>query len=98
MIKFDHNLHQINEAEQRSKEYGFHEFRLEDHGRNSGPVFDRKGKLVHIMGDWNAHTDIEEIIKFHGDTTKTYRYPEYDLNKKLSCITKRENSIYIILQ
>ena len=95
MIKFDHNQHQIAEAEQRSKEYGFHEFRLEDHGRNSGPVFDRKGNLVHIMGDWDAHTNIDDIIKFHADTTNRYRYPSYDPNRKLHCFTKNANSIYI---
>lgn len=95
MIKFDHNNHQIDEAEKRSKEYGFKEFRLEDHGRNSGPVFDRKGNLVHIMGDWNAHTNIEEIIEFHADSTKKYIYPAYDENRKLDCFTKNSKSIYI---
>jgi MoaA/NifB/PqqE/SkfB family radical SAM enzyme len=95
MIKFDHNEHQLAEAEQRSKEYGFKEFQLEDHGRNSGPVFDRKGNLVHVMGDWNAHTNIEEIIEFHADTTKQYKYPPYDSNRKLSCDTKNRSSIYI---
>ena len=95
MIKFDHNQHQIAEAEQRSKEYGFKEFQLEDHGRNNGPVFDRKGNLVHVMGDWNAHTKIEEIIEFHADTTKKYQYPAYNPNRKLDCFTKNNNSIYI---
>lgn len=95
MIKFDHNQHQIAQAQQRSKEYGFNEFRLEDHGRNSGPVFDRKGNLVHVMGDWNAHTNIEDIIAFHADKTKKYQYPAYDPNRKLSCFTKNCSSIYI---
>ena len=95
MIKFDHNQHQIEEAEKRSKEYGFDEFQLEDHGRNSGPVFDRKGNLVYVMGDWNAHTNIQDIINFHADTTKKYSYPLYDPDRKLSCFTKKQNSIYI---
>lgn len=95
MIKFEHNQHQITEAEQRSKDYGFHKFQLEDHGRNSGPVFDRKGNLVHVMGDWTGQTEINEIIEFHGDSTKKYGYPPYDPNRKLRCFTKRNNSIYI---
>jgi len=95
MIKFDHNQHQIAEAQQRSLEYGFNEFRLEDHGRNSGPVFDRKGNLVHIMGDWDAHTNIEDIIAFHADKTKKYKYPIYNPKRKLDCFTKTAKSIYI---
>jgi MoaA/NifB/PqqE/SkfB family radical SAM enzyme len=95
MIKFDHNQHQIDDAEQRSKDYGFDKFQLEDHGRSRGPVFDRKGNLVHVMGDWNGHTEISEIIKFHGDSTKKYDYPQYDPNRKLHCFTKKNNSIYI---
>jgi len=95
MIKFDHNQHQIAEAQRRSIEYGFNEFQLEDHGRNSGPVFDRKGNLVHVMGDWDAHTNIEDIITFHADKTKKYQYPAYNPDRKLSCFTKTANSIYI---
>ena len=95
MILFDHNAHQIEEAEQCSKEHGFHQFQLEDHGRNSGPVFDRKGNLVHVMGNWNSHTKIEEIIEFHANTTKKYEYPSYNPDRKLNCFTKKENSIYI---
>lgn len=95
MIKFDHNQHQITQAQQRSKEYGFYEFQLEDHGRNSGPVFDRKGNLVHVMGDWKAHTNISEIIDFHGSKENTFTYPQYDSKRKLSCFTKTANSIYI---
>jgi len=95
MILFDHNKHQVEEAEKRSKEYGFNNFQLEDHGRNNGPVFDRKGNLVHIMGNWNGFTDIENIINFQNNPNKNYTYPTYNPQRKLSCFTKDNNSIYI---
>jgi MoaA/NifB/PqqE/SkfB family radical SAM enzyme len=95
MILFDHNKHQIEEAKKRSKEYGFNHFQLEDHGRNNGPVFDRKGNLTHVMGNWNGFTDIENILKFQNDPTKKYQYQEYHPDRKLSCFTKEVKSIYI---
>lgn len=95
MILFEHNKHQIETARLRSKNYGFKEFQLEDHGRNNGPVFDRKGNLVHVMGNWNSYTDIESLINFQNDPTKNYRYPEYNPKRKLKCFTKEVKSIYI---
>lgn len=95
MILFEHNKHQVELANIKSQEYGFQKFQLEDHGRNNGPVFDRKGNLVHIMGKWNGYTDIENIINFQNDSNKNYTYPEYNPNRKLSCFTKDNNSIYI---
>jgi MoaA/NifB/PqqE/SkfB family radical SAM enzyme len=95
MIRFEHNKHQIEDAKQRSIECGFRGFNLQDHGRNSGPVFDRKGNLVRVMGDWKAHTSLSEILEFHANTENTFTYPPYDPNRKLSCFTKKERSIYI---
>lgn len=51
MIKFDHNQHQIEACEQLSKELGFDRFELLDCGRDTGPVFNRQGKLTHFIGD-----------------------------------------------
>ena len=95
MIKFDHNAHQIAKAELRSKEYGFNKFQLEDHGRNTGPVFNRDGKLVRTIGNYTGFTDIEDIIKFQSDPNKTYSHKPYTQELTHDCFTKKENSIYI---
>jgi MoaA/NifB/PqqE/SkfB family radical SAM enzyme len=96
MILFEHNKHQVELAKQRSIEYGFNSFQLEDHGRNNGPVFDRKGNLSHVMGNWNGFTDIESILKFQNDPNKkNYSYPQYNPARKLNCFTKQVKSIYI---
>jgi hypothetical protein len=95
MIEFQHNKHQIEDCKTMSKKLGFLNFNLENHGRDTGPVFDRDGNLVHIMGNHDGHTDIREIIAWQQDPNNTYRYPMYNPDKKLSCITKNQNSIYI---
>jgi sulfatase maturation enzyme AslB (radical SAM superfamily) len=95
MIRFDHNAHQIDTARQRSIELGFSNFQLEDHGRNTGPVFDRNGKLIHTMGNYSGFTNIEDIIKFQTDPKKTYSHKPYVPVLTHNCFTKQSKSIYI---
>ena len=95
MILFDHNKHQVEEAREKARNLGFDEFELVDHGRNTGPVFDREGKLVRTMGDYNGFTNIEDIIRFQQDPIKTYAYNPYVNGLTHSCFTKNNNSIYI---
>lgn len=96
-IKFDHNAHQIDECKKLSEELGFSQFKLTDHGRNSGPAYDTYGNLVNILGNYNGETSfpilfhkkktdlvlLEDII--HGKTPK----------KNIICQTKKFKSIYI---
>jgi len=95
MIEFHHNKHQIEDCRTMANNLGFIEFRLENHGRDTGPVFDREGNLVHIMGNHDGHTNIKDIIEFQKDPNKKYRYPSYSPNKSSRCITKNQSSIYI---
>ncbi|NDB57152.1 radical SAM protein [bacterium] len=95
MIRFDHNKHQIEEAQLLSKKLGFARFEIVDHGRNTGPVFDRSGKLVRILGNYKGFTDIEDIIKFQSDPNKTYRHRPYVQGLIHSCFTKDNSSVYI---
>lgn len=60
-IKFDHNRHQIDAADSLAKQMGFKDFNLQDHGRNLGPVFDRKKQYTHSIGDWQGSRDFEEL-------------------------------------
>lgn len=62
MIKFDHNKHQINDCEKISKQLGFKKFKLVDHGRNSGPVFDDQGKLVRVLGNFTGSTELQHYL------------------------------------
>ena len=46
-IIFKHNVHQQEQAKQLSKQLGFKQFLVEDHGRNYGPVLSKEGKITH---------------------------------------------------
>lgn len=95
MIRFDHNAHQITECEKLSKELGFTDFNLVDHGRNSGPVFDKQGNLVRVLGNFTGSTELASYI----DTIENGDIFIEDLwdtpKKTIKCQTINGNSIYI---
>jgi sulfatase maturation enzyme AslB (radical SAM superfamily) len=95
MIDFDHNRHQQHRARQLSKELGFYQFNLVDHGRNQGPVFDKNKNLVHVMGNppetnfkvlWKTRTQDTVIL----EDIATDRTPV-----QISCRVKKQKSLYI---
>ena len=97
MIKFDHNQHQIIECNELSLALGFSKFELVDQGRNSGPVFDKHGNLLHILGDYTGEKSFE--ILFHKKKTDMVLLEDIIDNiiehKTLTCGTKQNKSIYI---
>lgn len=92
MVKFDHNLHQIEACQALSKELGFSDFELVDHGRDNGPVFDRKGNLTHKLGHWPEETSIKSLISAQ-ETPRPL--PVYDGKITVDCRVKKKKSIYI---
>jgi MoaA/NifB/PqqE/SkfB family radical SAM enzyme len=97
MIKFNHNLHQIDACKQMSKDLGFAGFELHDHGRNSGPVYDKEGKLVYVMGDYTGETNFEVFFdKKRTDMVLVENVaPTVKRYDKINCYTKKNRSIYI---
>lgn len=95
MIKFDHNCHQILAAENLSKELGFKNFELVDHGRNSGPVFDNQGNLENVIGNFNGNTNLDHYIDIIQNGDMLIEDINDQPKKKVSCISKNNNSIYI---
>ncbi len=96
-IKFEHNKHQIDACQELSKELGFESFKLIDHGRNTGPVFDQNGQLVHILGNYTGPTEFP--ILFNKKTTDLVLLEDIVGGKvpksRISCQTKNMSSIYI---
>ena len=95
MIKFDHNTHQIKQAQLLSQQKGFAQFRLIDLGRNQGPVFDQHGNLVHVMGQPMIQ-DFPTILKnrMHSkvllEDILDNRQP-----RPINCQVKKQRSIYV---
>jgi len=46
-VVFKHNSHQKEKAKELSRDLGFQNFWLVDHGRNYGPVLDKKARVTH---------------------------------------------------
>lgn len=95
MIDFDHNRHQQPAAKQLAHDMGFQSFEIKDHGRNQGPVFDKNGQLVHVMGTV-AVQDLQEILrKRKNDTVLLEDITPGRKPLPISCEVKKTNSIYI---
>lgn len=67
MIRFDHNAHQIEACRTMSEKLGFDDFVLVNDGRDTAPVFDQHGKLVHTLGKYNGPREFE--VLFHRKQT-----------------------------
>ncbi len=95
MIKFDHNIHQIDECKQLAEDLGFSSFNLIDQGRNSGPVYDKHGELIHVLGDYKGETEFE--VLFHKKKTDLVLLEDITPSQKtkLECFSKKEKSIYV---
>lgn len=97
MIRFNHNAHQIEACRSLSKELGFHDFVLMEQGRDTAPVFDQHGNLVHILGNYQGPTEFK--VLFHKKQTDDVllediiqdRVPK----KRIKCDTQIKKSIYV---
>ena len=96
-IKFKHNQHQIDECKKLSVELGFSSFDLIESTRVDAPVFDKHGKLSHILGDYRGETNFE--ILFYKKRTDLVLLediiPDRKEKKQISCGTKINKEIYI---
>lgn len=94
MIEFDHNKHQVEECRQLAKDMGFYRFDFTDHGRNSGPVFDRQGKFSYALGEVREAlrtSPVENIINWQSHPVQ----PMPKEKTAINCFSKNERSIYI---
>ncbi len=105
MIKFQHNSHQIESCKQISKELGFKRFDLLDHGRDSGPVYDRYGNYSYHLGNkpvslqpgYPARIELWKEWSVNGSLpeTRSIEYKTIPIKQKIECMAKRFSQIYI---
>ena len=97
MIKFDHNQQQIDTCQLLSEKLGFSKFELVDTGRNTGPVFDKQGNLLHILGNYTDEKRFD--ILFHKKKTDMVLLEDIidDITEHntIRCETNQHKSIYI---
>jgi len=97
MIEFDHNLHQIAACRNLSQQMGFVKFELINDGRNTAPVFNNRGELTHVLGNYVGEKSFE--VLFHKKTTDQILLEDITIDRapanSISCQTKKLKSIYI---
>jgi sulfatase maturation enzyme AslB (radical SAM superfamily) len=97
MIRFDHIKHQIVQCKALAMSMVFEDFQLVDQGRDTAPVFNQQGRLVHVMGNYTGERNFDILLhKKKNDQIllediSTRRVPA----KTISCETKNLKSIYI---
>lgn len=103
MIKFEHNLHQLDQCQQLSKELGFDLFFAVYDGRDSGPVFNKDKELVYFLGpskwDGPKNLSMDEMLRGHTDTNVTQEKQRNFVKqipiKNITCEVSVSKSIYV---
>ena len=97
-IIFKHNVHQQEQAKQLSKQLGFKEFLVQDHGRNYGPALNQQGKVTHWIlpaDDSRQPTpyDVSAGIERYKQTHENF-FPEEKVYE-IECEHETQSTVYI---
>lgn len=96
MIKFDHNLHQIDECQRLAKELGFAKFDLVDHGRSNSKVYSKKGEYLYSFGTTDPREQsVEEVIHWTSVNSKNKDHYKDPIKATIQCGTKQDKMIYV---
>lgn len=96
MIKFRHNQHQIQTCQELSKSLGFANFILLDQGRDTAPVFNQKGQLTHVLGNYTGEKEFQILFnKKISDTVLLDDIIEDRTPCPITCPVKKARSVYI---
>ena len=95
MIKFDFNQHQIDEARTRSINLGFKKFQLIDTGRNTGPVYDSRGKLVRVLGNYKPISFAKHFKEKTFDTVELDDITKDKPVTPIDCKVQKNASVYV---
>ena len=95
MIEFDHNRHQILECEQLSKQLGFYLFDLVNHGRNSGPVFNKDGDLETVIGNFTGSVKLSHYKDIINNGDMFIEDIDDKPKNSVKCKSVESSSIYI---
>lgn len=94
-IEFDHNRHQVAEAQALSESMGFIGFRSMNTGRNTGPVFNNRNELTHTLGQpmfvnfdwiWSKRTQGQPNVNL---------LAKQPLDAEISCDVLPKKSVYV---
>ena len=100
-IPFLHNKHQEEETRALSKELGFKEFQVEDHGRKYGPVLDKDANITHwiLPADGSRQPSTYDVPAGINRYKKTHEnfFPEEKVYE-IDCEHETRSTVYIDAQ
>lgn len=98
MIRFPHNVHQVEQCRELSKELGFEQFELIDEGgRDQGNVYDKQGNYIYSIGAREVMFDrARDLLDYVKEVifVKKEIYQQ-EIKKSISCYAKKYGSIYV---
>lgn len=93
-IPFDHNKHQLLEAQAMATELGFSEFMIDDQGRNTGIAVNKRGEVINIIGN-PIKTDFKELLESKKNDEILLEDISSTINRNIDCKVKKGKSIYV---
>lgn len=99
-IPFDHNRHQEQACKDLAQSLGFARFENIYDGRDTGPVFDRKGQYLRYLGHNitpHIEPDIKPMIESHLTwfDPKTFKTAKDTKQLNLFCVHNKNREIYL---
>ena len=95
MIKFDHNLGQVDKCRELANSLGFVKFDLVDHGRSNAAVYDKKGNYQYSIGSPDKVHTVENLIHFRSLNAQNKIHYKDEIKSSITCETKVNKMIYI---
>ena len=95
MIKFDHNLHQIDACRELSQQMGFARFDLVDQGRNQFSVFNRDREFSHDIGDNIEPKNWEDKVMWWKGSRRNNEFDPVTEPKPIDCKVAKTKSLYV---
>lgn len=94
-IVFDHNQHEVVEAQRRSREMGFAGFVPVRTGRAKGPVFNSQGEFQYYIGSASEPVELDDLM-YKMQPKPLHMILQGPTEKKhISCQVKQDLSIYV---
>ena len=97
-IPFEFNQHQQAQCQVMATEMDFKKFLVIDQGRNTGPVYTRKGKFSHWLSTETTQAPpVGELVEHHLTwfDSRTYQHELDQMPLRTNCLTKNLKSIYV---
>jgi MoaA/NifB/PqqE/SkfB family radical SAM enzyme len=102
MIDFEHNRDQQEEAQKLSAQQGFANFFLINDGRDNGPVYNKTGDLVGVIGaskiDWTPPPRVESMLDKQSNpkfVNERITWVQKEHVKEIHCEVAQLLSVYV---